>query len=117
MANTFLFAKGFNIGKSLVEKEFIKTVNKILKKAINYNCNIILPIDVVCSNDLNDSVNIRHSDIDDILSDQMILDIGNKTIQIITKTIFSSNMILWNGPLGAFEYKPFNYSTIELLIQ
>ena len=114
MANTFLFAKGFNIGKSLVEKEFIKTVNKILKKAINYNCNIILPIDVVCSNDLNDSVNIRHSDIDDILSDQMILDIGNKTIQIITKTIFSSNMILWNGPLGAFEYKPFNYSTIEI---
>ena len=114
MANTFLLAKGFNVGKSLVEKELIEIANKILRKAINYNCNIILPIDVVCSNDLNDSVNIRHSDIDDILSDQMILDIGNKTIQIITKTIFSSNMILWNGPLGAFEYKPFNYSTIEI---
>ena len=114
MANTFLLAKGFNVGKSLVEKEFIETTNKILKKAINYNCNIILPTDVVCSNDLDDSINIRHSDIDDILSDQMILDIGNKTIQIITKTLLSSNMILWNGPLGAFEYKPFNYATIEI---
>ena len=114
MANTFLLAKGFNVGKSLVEKELIETANKILKKATNYNCNIILPIDVVCSNDLNDSINIRHSDIDDILSNQMILDIGNKTIQIITKTLLSSNMILWNGPLGAFEYKPFNYATIEI---
>ena len=114
MANTFLLAKGFNVGKSLVEKELIEATNKILKKAKNYNCNIILPIDVVCSNDLNDSINIRHSDIDDILSDQMILDIGNKTIQMITKTILSSNMILWNGPLGAFEYKPFDYATIEI---
>ena len=114
MANTFLLAKGFNVGKSLVEKELIETTNQILKKAINYNCNIILPTDVVCSNDLNDSINIRHSDIDDILTDQMILDIGNKTIQVITKTLLSSNMILWNGPLGAFEYRPFNYATIQI---
>ena len=114
MANTFLLSKGFDVGKSLVEKKLIETTNKILKKAINYNCNIILPSDVVCSNDLNDSINIRHSDIDDIFSNQMILDIGNKTIQIITKTLSSSNMILWNGPLGAFEYKPFNYATIKI---
>jgi len=114
MANTFLLAKGFNVGKSLVEKELIEATNKILKKAKNYNCNIILPIDVVCSNDLNDSINIRHSDIDDILSDQMILDIGIKTIRIITKNLLNSNMILWNGPLGAFEYKPFDYATIEI---
>ncbi len=114
MANTFLLLKGFNVGKSLVEKELLETTNKILKKAINYNCNIILPTDVVCSNDLHDSINIRHSDIDDILSDQMILDIGNKTIQVIKKTLLSSNMILWNGPLGAFEYKPFNYGTIQI---
>ena len=114
MANTFLLAKGFNVGKSLVEKELIEITNKILIKAISYNCNIILPTDVVCSNDLNDSINIRHSDVDDILSNQMILDIGNKTIQIITKTLLSSNMILWNGPMGAFEHKPFNYATIEI---
>ena len=114
MANTFLLVKGFNVGKSLVEKELKETTNKILKKAINHNCNIILPTDVVCSNDMNDSINIRHSDIDDIWSDQMILDIGNKTIQVIKKTLLSSNMILWNGPLGAFEYKPFNYGTIQI---
>ena len=110
----FFLLKGFNVGKSLVEKELLETTNKILKKAISCNCNIILPTDVVCSNDLHDSINIRHSDIDDILSDQMILDIGNKTIQVIKKTLLSSNMILWNGPLGAFEYKPFNYGTIQI---
>ena len=114
MANTFLLAKGFNVGKSLVEQELIETANMILKKAKNYNCNIILPTDVVCSDDLKDSINIRYSDIDDILSNQMICDIGNKTVQVIAKILLSSNMILWNGPLGAFEYNPFNYATIEI---
>ncbi len=114
MANTFLLAKGFNVGKSLVEKELIKTAKEILKKAKNYNCNIIFPTDVVCSNNLKDSINIRYSDINDILPDQMILDIGNRTIQTIKKILLRSNMILWNGPLGAFEYKPFDYATIEI---
>jgi len=114
MANTFLLAKGFNVGKSLVEQGLIETANKILKKAKNYNCNIILPADVVCSNDLKDSINIRYSDIDDILSNQMICDIGKKTVQVIAKILLNSNMILWNGPLGAFEYNPFNYATIEI---
>ena len=59
MANTFLLAEDFNIGKSVVEKELIKTAKGILKKAKYYSCNIILPIDVVCSNDLKDSINIR----------------------------------------------------------
>ena len=114
MANTFLLAKGFNVGKSLVEKELIKPSKEILEKAKNNNCNIIFPTDVVCSNNLKDSINIRYSDINDILPDQMILDIGNKTIQIIIKTLLRSNMILWNGPLGAFEHKPFDYATIKI---
>jgi len=114
MANTFLLAQGYNIGKSLVEKKLIKTAEEILKKAKNYNCNIIFPTDVVCSNNLNDSINIRRSNINNILPNQMILDIGNRTIEIIIKTLLKSNMILWNGPLGAFEYKPFNYATIKI---
>ena len=114
MAHVFLLAEGFNIGKSLVEKELTNTAKEILKKAKNYNCNIVLPIDVVCSNNLKDSINIKYSDIHNILPDQMILDVGNKTIQTITKTLLRSNMILWNGPLGAFEYEPFNYATIEI---
>ncbi len=114
MANTFLFAEGYNIGKSLVEKELIKISKETLNKVKNYNCNIILPIDVVCSNNLKDSINIRYSDIHNILPDQMILDIGNKTIQKIINTLLKSNMILWNGPLGAFEYKPFNNATIKI---
>ena len=99
MANTFLLAKGFNVGKSLVETELIETANKILKKAINYNCNIILPTDVVCSNDLNDSINIKHSDIDDILSNQMILDIGNKTVKDNYKNFieFKYDFVEWSS--------------------
>ena len=114
MANTFLVAKGFSIGKSLFEKELESVARSILKKAKNANCNIILPADVVCSNNLEDSANIRNSDIKNILPDQMILDIGNKSIQAIKETLLKSSMVLWNGPLGAFEYKPFDRATIEI---
>jgi len=114
MANTFLYVEGFNIGKSLVEKKLAKIVKEILNKAKKYNCNLILPIDVVCSKSLKDSINIRNSDVNNILPNQMILDIGNNTMQKIKETLLKSNMILWNGPLGAFEYMPFNHATIEI---
>jgi len=114
MANTFLYANEINIGLSLVEKDLAKIAKLILEKAKNYNCKIILPIDVVCSNSMNDKSNIRHCDVQNILSDQMALDLGNKTIQLITQSILRTKMILWNGPLGAFEYKPFEFATIEI---
>ena len=114
MANTFLVAEGFSIGNSFFEKELESVAKSILKKAKNANCNIILPTDVVCSNNLEDSANIRNSDIKNILPDQMILDIGNKSIQAIKETLLKSSMVLWNGPLGAFEYKPFDRATIEI---
>ena len=114
MANTFLFAQGFEVGESLVEQELKETAKTILERGRNFNCNIILPVDVVCSNHLNDSINVRHSEIKNVLSDQMILDLGNQTIQIIIKTILKSNMVLWNGPLGAFEHEPFNNATIKI---
>ena len=114
MANTFLFAQGFEVGKSLVEQELADVAKTILDRGRTYDCNIILPIDVVCSNHLNDSINVKHSEIKNVLSDQVILDLGNQTIQIIIKTILKSNMILWNGPLGAFEHEPFNNATIKI---
>ena len=114
MANTFLFAKGFNIGKSLAEKKLIKVVNKILNKAENYDCNIILPVDVVCADNIKDSKNIRNCMIENVLSNQMALDIGNQSIKMINKILLESKMILWNGPLGAFEYKPFDHGTVAI---
>lgn len=111
MANTFLYSKGYGIGKSLVEKDLVDDVKLILKKMSNYNKNIILPIDLVCSKNLTDSTNIKIADIENILPDQIAFDIGNKTIETIRSSLLISKMILWNGPLGAFEYKPFDFGT------
>ncbi len=115
MSNTFLLAKGFKIGNSIIEEDHIETANNILLKAKKFNCNIFLPIDFVCSKELKDNVNINHYDIGNILSDEMILDIGDKTIKQIINNLLISNMILWNGPVGAFEYKPFDQGTNKLL--
>ena len=114
MANTFLLALGYNIGKSIVENDCREIAISTMTKAKNYNCNIILPSDVVCSEKLNDRTNIKEVSIKNILSNQMALDIGVQTIKKIKKSISRSNMILWNGPLGAFEYKPFDRGTIEI---
>ena len=114
MANTFLFAKKINIGKSLCEKDFYKNALSIMEKAKMRNCEIILPIDVVSADGLHDEKNIRECEVADLNSLQMILDIGTKTTKLISKYILQSKMILWNGPLGAFEYKPFEKSSIDI---
>ena len=114
MANTFLLAKGLKVGKSLAEHKLIDVAKKIITQGKNFNCNIILPVDVVCSKGLKDLNNIRHSKVENILPNQMILDIGDKSIKKINKILLRSSMILWNGPLGAFEYKPFNHATMEI---
>ena len=115
MANNFLLAKGLRVGRSIVEKDHIKTVNNILLKAKNHDCNIYLPVDVVCSNNIKDKINIKQCNVSNVLPNQMILDIGDKTIKNIINILIKSNMVLWNGPLGAFEYKPFHHGTIEIL--
>ena len=114
MANTFLKIEKIDIGKSLYEKDFLKVAHNILKKAKNVNCKIILPIDVICSNTLSNKSNIIECNVKNVLSDQMILDVGPKTTEIISKHILKSNMILWNGPLGAIEYSPFRKSSVKV---
>ena len=114
MANTFLKIEKIDIGKSLYEKDFLKVAHNILKKAKNVNCKIILPIDVICSNTLSNKSNIIECNVKNVLSDQMILDVGPKTTEIISKHILKSNMILWNGPLGAIEYTPFRKSSVKV---
>ena len=114
MANTFLLAKGLDVGKSLVEKNFISLANEMISKCKNYKCNLILPTDVVCANSLKDKNSIRYCKVENVLPDQMILDIGSKSIHTIDSILSKSSMILWNGPLGAFECEPFNHATIEI---
>ena len=114
MANTFLHAKGINIGNSLCEKDLSTTALSIIDKSKDYNCEIILPIDVVCANNLNDEINIKNCNVNNIDPNQMALDIGINTTELIVKYILKSKMILWNGPMGAFEYKPFAKSSVQI---
>ncbi len=114
MANTFLLSNNINIGKSLYEKEFIEVAQDIQIKAKEKNCKIILPKDVVCSKSLLKKGNITKCSINSIPNDEMVLDLGKKTIDAISNEIHKSNSVLWNGPLGAFEISPFDRSSIEI---
>jgi len=114
MANTFLYANKVNIGISFVEKDLLKNARAIQTKAINYKCKLILPIDAVCSKKLTDKINIRYCKINNVLQDHMILDVGKETTKIIKDEILKSQMIIWNGPLGAFEYRPFDQSSVQI---
>ena len=114
MANTFLYAKNIDIGKSLCEKNLSETAISIINHSKKYHCKIILPLDVVCADNFDDKINIRRSNINNILNDQMVLDLGVETIELISRYIVKSNTILWNGPLGAFEHKPFDHSSVSI---
>ena len=110
MANTFLLANNHNIGNSLVEKDLVQEANNIQLKAKKVNCELILPSDALCGKNIND-INPVHRSIHEILSDEMILDIGEQSTQFIKNKIINSKMVLWNGPVGAFEFKPYDKAT------
>ena len=112
MANNFLKFKGINVGASLVEKGSENTVKNINTLAKKNKCNIIIPID--CSTSSNVNGNPSYKSLKDIGSEDMILDIGKNTIDLINKTIDSSNTVFWNGPAGYYENK--NFSTGSLSI-
>ena len=115
MANTFLLAQGYSLGKSFVEKNLIKEAIDILDKSKKFGTKIILPIDLICSNKIDDLKNIKVVNINNIGHKQMALDIGEHTIKLIKPFLLKSKIILWNGPLGAFEYKPFDKGTNQVL--
>ncbi len=111
MANSFLFALGKNIGKSLCEKDLKETALKIITVAKENNCEIILPQDVIVTNNLKANAKCRVVDIDNILDDEIIVDIGPMSIFNLIKALEEQQTLLWNGPLGAFEIRPFNVGT------
>ena len=111
MANTFLFAKGAPMGNSLYEPYLKDTANEILTFSKQNNCNILLPVDIITANKLEKNIKTNTSNYDECPSNQMILDVGQKSIELFKQAINSSKTILWNGPLGAFEIKPFDNST------
>lgn len=114
MANTFLAAKGVNVGKSLKEDDMLDQAVKIMDKAQSLDCKIILPIDATCAPKLDEEQPITHCDINKIPEDLSILDIGPKSIDAIKQVLQNSKTILWNGPVGAFETKPFENGSMAI---
>ena len=115
MANTFLLSKDIMVGKSLVEQDLVEVAKDIQTKAAQFNCKLILPLDVICGKSIEDREPIEF-DINDISKNYMILDLGTKTTALINQEIKNSKMVLWNGPVGAFEYKSYERATNEIAL-
>ena len=113
MANTFLFSKGFKIGRSLVEESLKPTALKILDKAEKYSCKVILPTDVIIAKELSKNTPTSVVSADECPENYMILDAGPSTVDNIKQCINSAKTLLWNGPLGAFEVSPFDEATSQ----
>ncbi|WDR04913.1 phosphoglycerate kinase [Devosia rhodophyticola] len=114
MANTFLHAQGFGVGKSLCEKDLAETALRIMDKAIDSGCAIILPIDGVVAWHFKADTPTRLYGVDAIDPDGMILDIGPSSIERIKGAIDDAHTVVWNGPIGAFEMHPFDAGTVEI---
>ena len=112
MANNFLTFKGFKVGKSLVEKNSKKIIEKIYTEAKKYSCNIVAPEDYNVSTNFEGSGNIKQQET--IAVNEIILDIGPKTIKKIEDIIDQSNTVLWNGPAGYFENMNFSIGTLTI---
>ena len=111
MANTFLAARGFEIGASLAERDMADTARAIEKAAAKRDCTIILPSDAVIAAKLEADIASRVADVKAVPADQMILDVGPVTIGQITQRLETCRTLVWNGPLGAFETPPFDRGT------
>ena len=111
MANTFLNAQGVDVGKSLCERDLAETARGILEKAKKSGCEVVLPSDAVVADGLKDGVATTVVKIQAVPADQMILDVGPASVQTLKDKIGGCKTLLWNGPLGAFEIKPFDAGT------
>ncbi len=111
MANSFLYALGKNIGKSLCEKDLKDTALKIIETAKQHGCKIFLPLDVVVTKKLEQNGKCKIVSADAVLDDDIIVDIGPLSIAKLTEELQNHKTLVWNGPLGAFEFKPFNIGT------
>ncbi|MEO0635083.1 MAG: phosphoglycerate kinase [Pseudomonadota bacterium] len=112
MANTFLAAQGYDVGKSLCEHDLADTARQIIEKSKQLSCAIVLPEDVVVASEFAANAPSQTVDIDEIPADMMALDVGPKTIAKIAEWIGLSETLVWNGPMGAFEIEPFDRATV-----
>ena len=119
MANTFLYAQGVDIGASLAEPDMADQARTIMASADQKNCRIILPVDVVVAKEFKEGAASRHLTIgeDTLDADDMILDAGPETVALAVDALNAAKTLVWNGPMGAFEIKPFDAATVDLARQ
>jgi len=111
IGNTFLAARGMKVGKSICEMDLLPECRKLLELADKKNKHILMPVDVVVAPELSADAPSQIVDIDAIPDDMMIVDIGPKTIKGFTMAISKAHTIIWNGPLGVYEYRQFAVGT------
>ena len=117
MANTFFFADGHDIGNSLCEKDQVETVREIQALAKAANCELVLPLDVVYAFKFADNARSFIADVNDCPDEGIILDAGPKSVVRFRSVLANSQTVLWNGPLGAFEMRPFEQATKQVALE
>ncbi len=114
MANTFLKAKGYEVGKSLVEEDKLELAKEILNEAEKKNVKFVLPVDCVIADKFANDANFEIVDVDKVKPDWMILDIGPKTVEMFSEILKDAKTVVWNGPMGVFEFENFAKGTFEI---
>ncbi len=114
MANTFLATQGKAVGKSLCEHDLAPTAREILATAAAKKCEVVLPIDAVVAKEFKALAPSRVTAVDAVAADEMILDIGPRTVEAVVSVLARMKTLVWNGPFGAFEMEPFDNGTVEV---
>jgi phosphoglycerate kinase len=114
MANTFLAARGVDVGKSLCEHDLKDTVIEILEAAEKASCTVHLPYDVVVAKEFKANPPTRTVNVHEVAADEMVLDVGPAAVEALGDVLKTCKTLVWNGPLGAFEIAPFDTATVAL---
>ena len=114
MAYTFLKAAGYNVGKSLVEEELLDTAREIMEKANKNGVKFYLPVDSNNADEFSPTAHAKLTTYKEIPDDMMGLDIGPATVELFKEALSDAKTILWNGPMGVFEFEKFSYGTMEV---
>lgn len=116
MAYTFIKAQGYNVGKSLLEEDYLDYCKNMFKKAEEKNVKLLIPVDTVTAKEFSNDVPVSVVSVKEIPEDEMGLDIGPETIKLYIDALKESKTILWNGPMGVFEMSNFEKGTKEIAL-
>ena len=114
IANTFIKAAGFEVGKSLYEEDLVDVAKALIEKAKERGAEIPIPVDVVCAKEFSENAEATIKPVSEVATDDMILDLGPETVAALDEQLSSAGTIVWNGPLGVFEFDQFANGTAEL---